>query len=274
MRDISARWPSVLFGTSAGPVRRLIGAFGAVVILGLSLAFPRTTLAAGTASCSDIYHSYWRGQQVGGVGTKHGASGTASGYALQICTSPVGISTDGSWYFSNVVSNTHAANDIIQVGYGQERCPFCPQGENYFVAWGRTGNEPGGCEGLSDRSPTSSSVGTSPAGSHTYGVNHVANEWRFYIDGAVKGTSVPEGSICWSPSYAVWFSETWDFGDQMGGLAGDKLHVTGTTYQNTEGGGFVYTSFNSANACNYVANGSPYFCDVTTTTSLDFWTSR
>jgi hypothetical protein len=66
----------------------------------------------------------------------------------------------------------------------------------------------------------------------------------------------------------------------MGGLRRmwtplQRLEVgSSRTRAGREGGGFVYTSFNAANVCNYVPNGSPYFCDITTGTSLDFWTSR
>lgn len=115
--------------------------------------------------------------------------------------------------------------------------------------------------------------GAYASAAHDFKVYHRANEWRFFVDTTKVGW-VGEASICWTPKLAVWFSETWDFGDQIGGTVANKFGVTSTYYANTEGGGFFWTNFNAANACNYGGAGAPFFCDVTGTRSYDTWTDR
>lgn len=61
----------------------------------------------------------------------------------------------------------------------------------------------------------------------------------------------------------------------MGGTPGSKLNISNMTYQNAEGGGFFFTNFNAAQACNYSGGApAPYVCDITGTRSIDVWTDR
>jgi len=247
------------------------------ILLALALAFPTGVLAAETATCSDAYQNRWSGQNLTG-GQKHGASGRASATVLNLCTSPIGLSVDLSVYFSNITPTTGSHfNDIVQIGYGKCRSPNCPDSNTlyYYWAWGRDDATPG-CEAFADQSPLLWNAGTWASGAHTFGVNHVSNQYRGYVDGVIEA-SAPESGVCWTPAKALWFGETLDFGDQLGGVLASKLHVTLTTYQSSEGGTFTYTTFNASQACNYQIPGNPpapYFCDLTGTSSLDLWTDR
>lgn len=263
----------------AGWIRRLPKSAVSLVTISaivLQLMFPTTVAAVQTATCSDAFtNNRWRGNAITG-GQKHGASSTANATFLNICTSPQGISWDGSFYFSNVTPTTNSHfNDIVQVGYGQCRSALCPaEGHNYYLwSWGRDPRTPG-CANFSTVSPLIiGGIAVWTPASHTFGVNHVSNEWRGYVDG-VDRMSEMEWSICWTPARAVWFGETLDLGDQLGGTAASPLIISNTTYQNTEGGGFFYTSFNPALECNNNVGTAPYFCDVTSGTGLALWTNR
>lgn len=108
---------------------------------------------------------------------------------------------------------------------------------------------------------------------HDFKVYHQSNEWKFFV-GSTQVYSIAESSICWSPIQSSWFGETWDAGDQMGGSAASHMHVTLMNYATTENGGFFWTNFNAANACNYAAGQAPaaYQCDIVDTRSVDIWT--
>jgi hypothetical protein len=234
---------------------------------------PSATLGAGTANCSEGGQvSRWRGQSVTDAGQKHGVSGTAEAYSLAQCANPGLIEISGSFYFSNITPNNGGFNDVVQIGMGNCRAANCLAGMHYYSGWGRTSTTPG-CSGFSSRAPLVTNEGTYAVAAHDFKVYHQVNEWRFFVGGTNVG-SVGEASICWTPKLAVWFSETWDFGDQIGGTAANKFSVASTNYANAEGGGFVFTSFNAANACNYGGAGAPFFCDLTGARSYDTWTNR
>ena len=111
-----------------------------------------------------------------------------------------------------------------------------------------------------------------------YKVYHLNNSWRMYR-GNTMIASVGESSVCWTPRAAQWFGESHDFGDAIGGTVGNKYYIRDTNYANAENGGFFWTSFNPAAACNIGPgapnpNGPPYFCDITSATRLVIWTDR
>ncbi len=259
---------------AASPHQAFVAAL-TILSLAYGLAFPSLTLAAETANCAEFQENRWRGEELTG-GQKHGASATATATLLFVCTNPFGISLDGSFYFSNVTPTTGAHfNDIVQVGFGMCRLAVCPSPptQSYIFSWGRDPATPG-CTGYTWSPPVVGTYGNWTSAAHTFGVNHVSNQYRGYVDGVVKAF-VSEAEICWAPAKAVWFGETLDVGDQIGGTPASKLRLSNMTYQNAEGGGFFFTNFNAAQECNYSGGPpAPYFCDITGARSIDVWTDR
>jgi hypothetical protein len=252
-----------------------LGKFVLAVLSALIVAFsvPTAAFAAGTANCSesDVFNR-WRGHFLEDSNQKHGVSGTAEAHTLAQCTMPELIEFSGSFIYSNIAPNNGGFNDIIQVGMGNCRALNCGTGMRYYSAWGRSGSTPG-CTGYSDRAPSQSDEGAYVSAPHDFKVYHQTNAWRFFVDATqVRGLS--EASLCWTPKVAAWFAETHDFGDQIGGTVGDKMSVTSMNYANTEGGGFFWTNWNAANACNYIGGAGPFSCDLTGTRSYDTWTDR
>jgi hypothetical protein len=86
--------------------------------------------------------------------------------------------------------------------------------------------------------------------------------------------STAEANICWTPRSAVWFAESWDAGDQIGGDSVNHISISLASDMVTEGGSWFATAFNASNACNYFASYSVYHCDVTGSRALDIWTDR
>jgi hypothetical protein len=93
-----------------------------------------------------------------------------------------------------------------------------------------------------------------------------------FVDQSEK-LAVHEDEICWNPNQSVWFGESLDVGDQIGGTVGSKLRIGSMNYANAENGGFTWTNFDASNPCNY-GNGAPYFCDITGTRTIYVWTDR
>ena len=234
--------------------------------------FPATTMAAETAACNELYKNRWQGHQSATTAQRHGAQAIFEAQALQQCINPGLIEVSGSFVFSNIVPTDGGANDIIQIGAGNCRAPNCPAGQRYYSAYGRTSSTPG-CSSKSNRSPLVGDEGAWANAAHVYKVVHQSNEWSFFVDNTKVGW-VLEGEICWTPRSAVWFGESWDFGDQIGGTAANKFSITQASYTTVEGGGWTATSFNAAAGCNYVGTQFPFNCDVTGLRSINIWTDR
>ena len=235
---------------------------------------PTRALAIGTQNCQEgpgkVNH--WRGNGLT-AGQKHGVSGTVRAFTFQLCTGPgFPVEIDGSFYFSNLIPAGGGVNDIIQVGFGQARVPTLGGGMQYIVGYGRTHTTPG-CSGAQDKAPLALSKGTYVFAQHDYKVYHQNNLWRYFVDNT-QVYSTTEAAICWTPATALWFDETWDAGDQLGGTQAVHLTVQTTNYANAENGGFFLTNFNAAQACNWQNGVAPaaYQCDIIDTDAITMWT--
>jgi hypothetical protein len=178
----------------------------------------------------------------------------------------------GSFLFCNVIPTDGGSMDIIQVGVGNCRAPNCPGGMEYYVGWGRSHTTPG-CSAFSDVAPILNGVGAWTNASHIYRVQYSSNAYRMFVDQALVSNVIP-ANICWAPRSAVWFGESWDAGDQIGGDHLNRISITQASTQQVADGAFSATSFIAANPCTYVASFGAYHCDVTGSRSLDIWTDR
>jgi hypothetical protein len=246
-----------------------------LTLLPLWLVVAPVTFAAGTAPCSEGGpHNRWQGHQnaVAAPGQRHGAQAIFEGQVLQQCSSPGLVEISGSFVFANVTPTNGGSNDIVQIGAGNCRAPNCPGGMQYYTGWGRSHATPG-CSAYGDVLPLATGVGAWGGGDRVYKVQHVNNQWQLLVGNVVFQT-VAETNLCWVPRSSVWFGESWDVGDQIGGTAVNKLSMTQASFTNAENGVFVPTAFNAANACNYAASNFPFNCDVTGGRSVDIWTNR
>lgn len=185
------------------------------------------------------------------------------------------IEYSGSFAFSNVVPIPGSADDIVQVGIGNCRSPTCSGGIHYYTGYGRNPTTPG-CSGYSHRQPIATEMAFAYKGlySHDLKVGHSPGNWYFYTDNTLLQLTA-DSNICWTGKQAVWFGESWDAGDAIGGPATDVADFGSTNYATTVGGGYTYTSFNPNLACNYgPAQAAYYKCDVIKSTEFLFWTAR
>lgn len=82
---------------------------------------------------------------------------------------------------------------------------------------------------------------------------------------------LPLGSICWTPTRAVWFGESWDSGDAIGGSAGNHVKLTSAHYEATVGGTWSSPSFNPGANCPLITLPK-YKCVAQNGQAIDFWT--
>lgn len=253
------------------PARPLVLAAAASLLLSASLSTP--TFAADNAHCNP--DGLWQAGMIVN-GQKHGASGTIDGQDLNQCTSPDLFETSGTFAWS-AVQNGGWPETIVQIGIGKCRDPGnfgCGSDMRYLWAYGRNPNAPG-CSGKSLRIPAPSSLSGYDGAAHDYKVYHKNNAWRVYV-GNTEKTSVSESEVCWTPAEAVWFSETWDTGDALGGSVGNKLVTNSTNYANAENGGFFWTNFPGPfpnEACS-AEPGGVRKCQITGAQKFQTWTDR
>lgn len=186
---------------------------------------------------------------------------------------PRAVEISGSFAFSNV-ERQGTDNSIVQIGIGRCRKPgvnACDSTMRNYWAWGRDRSAPG-CSTFVSRGPEPELVSNWNGAAANYKVYHKTNRWRFY-SGATEVKSIPEASICWTPTDASWFGESWDVGDAIGGTAANKFRISSTNYANAENGGFFWTAFDAVPDCN-ISVGGPYLCDIVNGTTIDIWTNR
>ena len=254
-------------------VRRCMVAMLIGLLLRPAIA-PTAVYAATAIDCQDgglTATNYWKGHE-SQLTTAAGASAVVPAMTLSLCNPSPVYEVDGSFYFSNVTPGNGGANDIIQVGFGSNRCPTCVSGTRYVAAYGRWHTTPG-CYAMSDKVPTADDYGAYVSAQHDFKVYHIANQWRFYVDLTLI-RSIGESAICWSPTKVSWFGETWDSGDQIGGTAASKMQVNQTNYATAEGGSFYLTSWNPSVGCNLGGSlPAAYQCDIYSSSSLRIWTN-
>ena len=233
--------------------------------------------AADNANCSDdgLAHYHFAGDEYYNGGQKHGASGTIDGQDLHQCTNPDGVEVSASFAWSALGdggSGMGGGSVIMQIGIGKCRAPGffgCGSDMRYLWAWGRDPSAPG-CSGWSHIDATPNSLSGYDGAAHDYKVYHKDDRYRFYV-GTTEKTSIPESWICWTPTRAWWFSETWDGGDALGGSLSNHLRTISTNYANAEDGGFFWTGL--AAPCKWPGGGI-YHCTVVSATQVDTWTDR
>jgi hypothetical protein len=249
----------------------------AAFVLAVQAALPSPTFAANYLDCSEggFPTNRHQGQERHTANNnKHGIRATIENDFLNQCSDPDLVEYSGNFIFVNVVPHGQGAYNIIQIGVGNCRGAGsgCATGMQYYYAWGRDDSAPG-CSAYDDVWPTVSRIGGWTSGEHTLAIRHDNNWYEYRIDGVVQYKTT-EANICWTPDRAVWFGESWDWGDAIGGTAGDPFAFTDMAYQNTENGPFYDTSFSPTAYCNWIDNnGNPYDCGISGAQTVNIWTT-
>ena len=242
-------------------------ATAALEIAVVSVLAPSTVFAAGNAACTDLpgTHAYARRHVTKVVGAEVKIDRDAPLLCIGYQTHP----PVGSFSYASA-EIAFTGNAIIQVGYMKCYTPvysFCNATNRYFYAWGRVAGQ-GTCTDTVGAQPRD--LGPSTSGVHRFTVYRNTTQVVFQIDGTTMDT-IPIGSVsCWTAKDMIASGETWDTGDQMGGVVGAHQHFTGAIYEANVGGAWLSSSFTTC-----VEDGV-YQCSLPGGggQSVDIWTDR
>lgn len=250
-------------------------AFSTGVVLLLSAVQPPRLAAATAISCSEIpITNRHQGQVVFSTSQKHGIKATVENQALQQCTNPgFPIELSGSFIWVNIVPSDGTNWDIIQLGVGVCRGGIeCVGTMHYQAARGRSDDTPG-CAGFTNEAPIGHRFSGYVPDTHVLELVHTGNLWSHRIDGIIK-EGLAESWVCWTPRKAIWFAETLDYGDAMGGTPTNEFSIYNARYTNTEGGAWILPTFPLGPTCNYVDGPAPWNCRVLSQTQINVWTNN
>jgi hypothetical protein len=250
--------------------RQIKAAIGlAAMALSVSFGGPSSALAAGNAACNtDVFYDH-------AGGFKHHA---AAGMEAKIDTFPPALCTTFSTDFSSgslsyvSVEVSGSQGSIVQVGLA--KCYTidlaCDGSSRLFWAWGRWDDKGSSC--TDEVIPNVRSIGLAPTGIHTFTVVRTASQVNFKVDGVIK-EHIPIADVsCWTGADATVSGETWDRGDQMGGLVGAHQHFTNIIYEATVGGSWTSPIFGT---CDTSTNTPAFYeCSRPAGDKIDVWTDR
>lgn len=247
--------------------------------VGASLQAPSLATANHTAACSESTAVH-RFRSKGSVPTvaPTGVRGTTEGQTLDICTHATDDDRSNHVWVA-IDDNGGHKHDLIQAG--RIKCEgsqgACDQTNRKFWAWGRN-NSVSECNGFSNIPPIAQSLGPWTSGTDEFIVARDGTDWEVFIDGVLE-VSLPQASICWTKKRALWAGETWDIGDAMGGMAGNKFALTGARCQTTLGGSWINPGFAVNGACSQTpppppSIEPPYFCVTPASDSMSIWSEH
>jgi hypothetical protein len=283
-------------GTYVSRYRRLARFIAALSVAITTAALPATVAAGdGAADCS-VFPPPPNNGQAGEVGFSGGfeigGRATYEGQTLPLC-SP-GTSPSGAFHWAALELATPNPNNIVQVGYGH-----CLRADNslglgtvcngnyyWYWAWGSDcGAGVTGSGGANGPIPIriGAAMSTPPAATDIYLLREVVGGISYY-DGYVNGVllqgldalnnqrmaRIAASSVCWNSTdtnrAVVWFGETFNVADDMGGWVNNAAnHLDYTNMRYSINTGWKTPSIPTG-ACD--APGKPagtYFCTVPTT---------
>lgn len=249
---------------------RPIAALAAAIYMA---AMPNVVFANHTADCSDFgYVNRHNGYQSDEwANHRFGVRARLENVTLGLCTNPqVGDARASVAYVSIEGPDTALPFNIVQVGMG--RCGHaagCDPGPmRDFWAWGRDASAPG-CGGFASKAPTGIWFSVY-SGGNIYSVVENANG-SMTIDTALGGAGLGAAGACWTNEQIGVFTETWDFGDSLGGTVANPLSITNKEFRTAAGGAWQALP----TGCNAKTPGLPaiFKCAVAGA-SLELWTSR
>jgi hypothetical protein len=249
-------------------MRRRAAIIGVVLVL----LFGTTALeavAGSTAPCSTFTGNF-AGDQMGDsvrFGAQADFPSSNSAY-FGLC-----VGTADSFSSTWVALGGLQSRDLIQIGLDHCRALACPYPEDgkihVFWAWGRThGSE--GCATATTVDPIAQDLGVWDGSPHKFKVRKVSSSgvqtYRVYM-GSNQLASISASELCWAGSHAIpgFYAESGNFGDATGGTSAQPYRIANAQRQDTLGGSFVNTFFQTPCA----QSSYDFRCVVISTTTLD-----
>lgn len=237
----------------------------------VSLLPNATALANHQANCSDfgfVSRTYgylsdsWANH-------RYGVRGTFENQGHNLCLNPRPGEGSSSTIWVAIQGPPHPYN-IVQMGHGKCR-PIAGGGCNENMqdgyAWGRHSSAPG-CSGFASKPPTGVWLGVWSGG----GVYTVIEQGDhdYVLTGPSTQTTIGNASICWTNDSVATFGENHDWGDPIGGSAGNHFRISNRQFRTEAGGAWMAlpTQCNGGNA------PDPPFRCANENGALALWTAR
>jgi hypothetical protein len=181
------------------------------------------------------------------------------------------IEISGSFIWINIIPTNGGFNDILQLGIGVCRGGIeCSDQMHYQAARGREKTTPG-CSGFTNEYPIGHRLAYWNPGTWVLELKHTGNYWVHKIDG-IEFELLSESWVCWTPRKAVWFAESLDTGDALGGSTLNPYLISNARYTTTEGGSWSAPSWTVGPSCNYADGPAPFGCEVAGASAINVWT--
>jgi hypothetical protein len=248
--------------------------FVALVALAMILVNPIDVLAvAPNGPCGPTtLQSYYDGAD--GVQTGHngvaGASASISSYSSLLCTT-ASDNDKGSFTFV-AVGNANAGSGYSVYQFGLAKCSdpdyiVCTGSYRIFYAWGRELNDGNGA--CTEAKPSPRDLGAAPSGTHNYEVVRTSTLVKFILDGTTIHSIAASNISCWTSTGMNYTGESWDTGDEIGGVVGVHQNLSGALYETSVGSSWTSPSFVSC-------SGWPqqYDCLRVNGQRVEIWTDR
>lgn len=226
--------------------------------------------ASDSANCSESGYKYRFRGYVTDVWPDHrfGMRSIIDYQGLNQCTNPrVGEGSASLAWIGLEGPDGPDHDNVVQIGIGVCRSPTiaCSTATRDWWAWGREE-----CPGLMDVVPTPHFLGTLSGGT-LYSVS--LHDGAFHLTtGSGVHIDVGTGQVCWNPVDATSTTESWDFGDALGGSAANHLGFSSLAFQTSEGGAWLALSPAS---CNVTAGNSIFKCTgLGGGHKIEVWTDR
>jgi hypothetical protein len=263
-------------------------------LAGVFVVAPRSAVATGQTDCSATDHHPQAGESAISSNYVVGARATIEGQALPLCTLTFSYASGAMHWVG--IGNVNPAwfifgFNIVQLGYG--RCyntnngdpnlgTLCNSNYYYYWAWGTEGCGPfNGTDGFGPKPIRIGAPLSSPPSSADFYVLRHTVGGTIYYDGYVNGSlltgpnalgqtvsaRVPASSLCWDSNQTyrklLWFGETFNNGDSMGGWTGNsRNHLDYNPLKYSWGTGWQATSLVAPNPCNILADAPTFTCTI------------
>ena len=256
-------------GTRENRPRRLLAIVVALSVLSLG---PGAALAVSpNGPCTSSPNNY-AGAEVGWVGAAS-AEVKIESISPLLCTTS-GNPQHASLTWVAIGGATACQECIYQIGTAKcvntlQPSSGCDGTFRLFYAWGRNSSY-GGCPTVLPF-PVSLGAGhdrAAPSGTNTYSVVRTTSQIQFKLNTTTQ-TTIGSANICWTSAAALYYGETYDSGDQLGGTVGDHQSLTNAIYERTVSGPWLSPSFTNCGS-----SSASYLCTRVNGQAIDLWTDR
>jgi hypothetical protein len=237
--------------------------------IGGSLLLPGSAAANHVGNCSESSPNFrFAGYGHADSATVSGVQGRLDSVSLATCGSATDDDRANAVWVGIQVGDT---DNLIQLGRAkcEDATSFCNSTNRLFWAFGRD-HSVSACQDEQPMAPVAHWIANWSSGTDLMVITRTSTLWNFYRDGT-KVDDISTSYQCWSHTgaFRVWQSESWDFGDAMGGELTNKFDIDQAAWLS----GGVWRTPGFVSPC-WPAADAPGKCQVVTNTQIRLWSEH